>query len=129
MNQIKKWMKIILHPFFYLMGLWYQSVCSITFISKLPKRMISSFSLCNGAKTHEAWKPLLNTNHFVILFSSRYRPQYRRFRLEFHFAEDNASNHYTWQRYQVHLRPSDVPLIQKESADSHQGEWPVFPFS
>ena len=40
-----------------------QKVCSITFIGKLHKRNMESFSLCNGDKTHEAWKPLLNTLH------------------------------------------------------------------
>ena len=37
--------------------------CIITFIVKLPKERIPGFSLCNGDKTHEAWKPLLNTLH------------------------------------------------------------------
>ena len=40
-----------------------QKVCSITFIGKLHKRNIESFFLCNGDKTHESWKPLLNTIH------------------------------------------------------------------
>ena len=40
-----------------------QKVCSITFIGKLHKRNMESFSLCNGDKTHESWKPLLNTIH------------------------------------------------------------------
>ena len=45
--------------------LWsrYQKVCFIIFISKLHKRNMESFSLCNGDKTHEVWKPLLNTLH------------------------------------------------------------------
>ena len=40
-----------------------QKVCFITFIGKLHKRNMESFSLCNGDKTHESWKPLLNTIH------------------------------------------------------------------
>ena len=35
----------------------------MTFIGKLHKRNMESFSLCNADKTHEAWKPLLNTIH------------------------------------------------------------------
>ena len=42
---------------------WCQKVCFIVFIGKLRKRTIPGFSLCNGDKTHESWKPLLNTIH------------------------------------------------------------------
>ena len=48
---------------FYVIGFRCQKVCSLTFISKLHKRNMESFSLCNGDKTHESWKPLLNTIH------------------------------------------------------------------
>ena len=49
--------------FFRVIRFGSQKVCSITFIGKWHKRNMESFSLCNGDKTHEAWKPLLNTIH------------------------------------------------------------------
>ena len=49
--------------FYKLLRFGYQKVGSMTFISKLHKRNMESFSLCNADKTHEAWKPLLNTIH------------------------------------------------------------------
>ena len=48
---------------FYIIGFGGQKVCIITVIVKLHKRNMESFSLYNGDKTHEAWKPLLNTVH------------------------------------------------------------------
>ncbi len=54
----KKYFRLFL---FYRFGC--QNLYSITFIGKLHKRNMESFSLCNGDKTHEAWKPLLNTIH------------------------------------------------------------------
>ena len=49
--------------FLYVIGFGCQKVCAITFIVKLHKRNMESFSLCNGDKTHESWKPLRNTIH------------------------------------------------------------------
>ena len=49
--------------YFLCFGFRGQKVCSITLIFRLHKRNMESFSLCNGDKTHEAWKPLLNTIH------------------------------------------------------------------
>ena len=48
---------------FYVIRSRCQKAGSITFIFRLHKRNMESFSLCNGDKTHEAWKPLLNTLH------------------------------------------------------------------
>ncbi len=51
------------HFFIWIIRFGCQKVCFITFIGKLHKRNMESFSLCNGDKTHESWKPLLNTIH------------------------------------------------------------------
>ena len=51
------------HSTVFLKKIRVSKVGSKTFIGKLHKRNMESFSLCNGDKTHEAWKPLLNTIH------------------------------------------------------------------
>ncbi len=58
-GQIPKCSRLLL----FLLRFGCQKVGSITFIGKLHKRNMESFSLRNGDKTHESWKPLLNTIH------------------------------------------------------------------
>ena len=69
-------------------GFGCQKVYSITFIVRFHKRNMESFSLCNGDKTHESWKPLLNT-----LFAFRGSSEcFAQWNLQYFFVQSDIIN-------------------------------------